>query len=254
MKPILPLVLSAVLLSSCSKYEYLKISSGDTSLMQDQKFNAGNDSIQIIYGFYGKGGPIEITVVNNLAKGVTVDWQKTMLITDKKTIPVYIPAAQIQGQVQKSVSVNGQSSIDASMSPVLLTQFIPPKSSVTVTGVNLLSNINPRPGKQGLKKEKAASGSFNLRVKRATYSKENSPASFRLYLSLADEEGGKINFDRSFFISEFLATQARPNQLFSKTRPGNEPFTKQRTATRTITGLLLATAAVLTIGMIASGQ
>ena len=73
-----------MLFSSCSTYYYSTLSSSEGVAEKDDfgDFVYENDSVKVVYSFFGYNLPIHITVINNSDQPLYVDWQRSALIID----------------------------------------------------------------------------------------------------------------------------------------------------------------------------
>ena len=70
------------MLCSCSTYYYSTLSSTEGLVEKDDfgDFIYENDSVKVVYSFFGYNLPIKILVINNSNQPLYVDWQRSALI------------------------------------------------------------------------------------------------------------------------------------------------------------------------------
>ena len=232
-------VLSVVALfcmSSCSSYYYSVLESNDAvgEKNDDKDFVIENDSVCIYYCFYGEDAPISITVYNKMDEPLFVDWQRSALIIDDVATSYYQENAPIQGQTESSSYGDSfswsrrYSSTDAYSSGSFAGQialpkgvsFIPPRSKVESTPLRLTNFPFDRIPKGAYTTQKfAKSNSDVVNVKVKKFTEDDSPLSFRSYLSLYTanpENGGKnySSYESSFYVAQLIKTGNVPPASF----------------------------------------
>ena len=86
-------------LNACSSYYYSMLSSdkGIVGVNEYNDFVQENDSVRIIYNFYGEDAPVRITVFNKLDEPMYIDWQRSSLIIGDKAVSYYKEVMPVQG-------------------------------------------------------------------------------------------------------------------------------------------------------------
>lgn len=223
---IFTLLASLFLLSSCSSYQYLKVSSDNISSRTDnQDLVSENDSVRITYNFNGYKGPVTITVLNKSERGLEIDWKKSSLIVGDKSEAYYKPEWQINGHSGSILFTNATSTtINATVTREEGTEFLPPHTAVTRSAHYIKPN-----GSFGMPanavEEKVKIEGISKKLKKGTYTKENSPLIFRSYLtfkSVSDNQSFAI--DHSFYVSEIMETVLSPDLIWSSGQKEGDSF------------------------------
>ena len=97
-------------LNACSSYYYSMLSS-DKRIVGVNEYNdfvQENDSVRIIYNFYGEDAPVRITVFNKLDEPMYIDWQRSSLIIGDKAVSYYKEVMPVQGDVESYSCCTGQ--------------------------------------------------------------------------------------------------------------------------------------------------
>src|SRR5690348_2528150 len=103
MVKILPIAVMALLLfSSCSTYQYTTVSSSSLDMNDLQEFEFVNDTVRIIYNFYGENAPVTITVENKLKVPIFIDWHNSSLILNGRSVSYAPSQINIEGTTNAS--------------------------------------------------------------------------------------------------------------------------------------------------------
>lgn len=231
------IVLLLLFLTSCSRYsyQYLQFSSNEPA-RQSELFIVENDTFRIVYDFRGEDAPVKIAIVNKSKKPIEVDWDKSFLYKDSRSV------ALSSNKLSRSVpdELKEQTKIPK-------TEFIMPNASLfricgTVSKGHFLKNTGFQ-----YKSETIAVGEGNRKIKKANIDIEKSPLLFSISLSLRPAEAPPVTIERAFYVSEIVATTIAPQKL--------PPHLQSRQAvlqrhTLTGTGLVIAgTAATIVIAV-----
>ena len=215
-----------VLFASCSVYQHVRLAS-DTQKNEQSAFVIDNDSINIMYSFYGQGGPIYMELFNKLDKPFYIDWGKSSLIINGQSFSLWKDEARMSGTstefkiIPQNDIVNSISNIDGSIVRNDKVTFIPPQSKIVVNSYTLHSTFFNTPEQAG-EKMKFYTTQGKREARKFSFSKEDSPLNFRIFLSLSmDESFNKpFHFDNSFWVSDYFTTSATPKAL--GVCPGNQ--------------------------------
>jgi hypothetical protein len=210
--PILILA-SITLFSSCSKYQYMVVSSDDTPFVKGRHFQVENDTFRIVYNFSGYGGPLQVAVVNKSKGMMEVDWEKSFFITGDKSRPLFRPSAKIEGEIEPDPVNDRTFSLSGQVRTSAIREYIPPATSLNrVCGAVSGQFINTETYK--MRREKVNVKGFSRKIRRVSLEKNESPVVFRVYLTLGVEKGeDPVIVDRSFYVSELIATKVSPDDM-----------------------------------------
>ena len=209
---------------SCTTFQYVTVSSTGVAKNDRKEFVVENDSLQLVYNFSGHNGPIKVSILNKLDVPVYIDWQRSALIVNDKTVP-YAPAeVKIEGSYSGGTytsryghygSSSGSIQATAYLPPTV--DFIPPKASINKTTINISGGYNLYiPDADFQKVKYPVVDGFTVNVKKAAFTEDNSPLRFRSFISYSvGESGTKLyTFEHSFFASEVLSSGSSPEMLF----------------------------------------
>jgi hypothetical protein len=213
MRTVIPILASVFFFSSCSRYQYMVISSDDTPFVNGKYFEVENDTFRVVYNFSGYGGPLQLSVINKSKAMMEVDWEKSFFITGNKSRQLFTPASKIEGEVERETSDGRTFSLSGSLLQQSQKQYIPPGTAVSkVCGEVAGRFINTETYK--MHREKVNVKGFSKKIRRVSLDKQESPVNFRVYLTLRPEDGKyPVVIDRSFFISELVATKVAPDDM-----------------------------------------
>jgi hypothetical protein len=187
MKKYFLLVSCFVLLSGCSKYQYIFI---DSHLTQNEKkeFLVENDTVSIKYSFAGVNFPITVSIFNKLQQPLYIDWGRSVVILNGK---------QISGPFDHDGQIN----------------FIAPKSGVTVISNSLRKqffdvDINDP-------KINVILTGGSMKGVRYAYDEKSTPLFFRNVLALTTNEdfSAPTFYDYSFWVSDVVQTASGPTSM-----------------------------------------
>lgn len=209
---------------SCTTFQYVTVSSSGVTKNDRNEFVVENDSLQLIYNFSGQNGPIKVSIYNKLDVPVYIDWQRSALIVNDKTVP-YVPGeVKIEGSFSGSTytsryshygSTSGSIQATAYLPPTV--DFIPPRAIINKTTINITSGYNAYiPDADFQKVKYPVVDGFTVNVKKAAFTEGNSPLHFRSFISYAvGESSTKLyTFEHSFFVSEVISSGSSPEMLF----------------------------------------
>ena len=205
MVKIIPIAVMAFLIfSSCSTYQYATISSSTLSMNGLQEFEFENDTVRIIYNFYGENAPVTITIKNKLSVPIFVDWHNS------------------------SLNLNGRS---VSYAPPQMPQsddFVPPHSYLTRNPIGITNTfIENVPAKAYQKVQYSITEGYRIPVKAVVFTEGSSPLLFKSYLSLSigNRDAWPVAYEHSFFVSQLLRSKKGPGTMWSNgNHRGNQYF------------------------------
>lgn len=210
---------SVVLLASCTSYQHVRLA-GDTALTDQSEFLFENDSMRIIYSFTGYGGPIHMEVFNKLNKPFYVDMRKSALIRNGNSISLWKDVSNLNGTATEYKAippndyVNSTSYMNGTMVRKDNITIIPPQSKIIIDSYILRNSSFDTPEQAG---EKTAfhTASGNITATKFSFSKDDSPLNFRIFLSFAIEDTSNIPFyiDNDFWVADYFTSHASPRSL-----------------------------------------
>jgi len=196
---LLSLFTSIIILSGCSRYQYISISS-DLYQNEKKEFVMENDTVLLKYTFAGKNFPITISIFNKLLRPIYVDLGRSTVIIN-------------------NFQINGPFYHDGQF------DFIAPRSYVTLTSNPLndqFININP---KDSIKNVPIASDLGE----NYSFNENTTPLYFRNILALTPNEDYSYPtfFDYSFWVSNVLQTMNGPASMTYN--PSNQFYIRKKT-------------------------
>lgn len=246
---IILLLASLLSLSSCAHYQYLSISSDTLKPNGRNELVMESDTLDIIYNFHGKGGPVTVTIYNRSMKALQVDWKRSALIIGGKPLVYY--DAQMQVNRIPGTSWRSGDPLVATISSDNSIDFIPPGSSISRGG--LMLSAYPLPAGH-LKEETISKNGFKSRIRQADYTPDDSPLPFRSYITFIHGPAGSEEFvvDHSFYVSQIVETHSAPALNWDQDPDkGNEFYLKSLSRTQGAGALIAGVA--LTTFIIARG-
>jgi hypothetical protein len=213
MKSAILLLLSALLLTACSDFQYAVIDS-------NVKKSAGrivfeNDSVQITYKFSGNNGPAVIGLYNKLSVPLYVNWQRSSLIIQGESVSRVPESAGFSATATTYnwTRWNNTTTTDISgnIQQPVQTGFIPPNSYIQSQPVYLLNEFSVPTEDM---KSRRMTGYASV-VKYKIFDSEDSPLVFRSYItvSASPDFSNPIAYDHKFWVSEVVRTAISPPSM-----------------------------------------
>lgn len=234
------------LFSSCSTYYVSKLNSPDLSKDEETgAFTFENDSVQISYNFFGENGPISIHVFNKLNEPLYIDWQRSALIVDGQATSYMGDNLEINGKSSSSAlsystfndwraSVSSGSFSGTAKIPRELT-FIPPKAKVMKTQLKLANPFYENIADSDYKMVDLATldGAIH-KIKIRNFSADNTPLSFRSYLTFYvlnkdTQEAKNLVFEQDFYVNQVSKLTVNPNNILSYRNKRGDVFFNKKT-------------------------
>lgn len=210
--------------SSCTTYYYSLIDTNEwrVTKMDNGDFIQDNDTVSIIYCFYGENLPIEITIKNKLDQPLFLDWQQSALVIDDATTSYYNRNITVRGEIHSNTytyrdflfqnsnysELFGSFAAQATMPEGVA--FIPPQATINTTPVTLTDFYFERIPNEAFQKAKypVRDGSTKS-VKMVNFTEEESPLRFKSYLTLYTitpngVRDKQIVSEQSFYISRLM--------------------------------------------------
>ncbi|MCS3800217.1 hypothetical protein [Niastella sp. OAS944] len=268
MVKILPIAVMAVLLfSSCSTYQYATVSSSNLDMNDLQEFEFVNDTVRIVYNFYGENAPVTITVENKLRVPIFIDWHNSSLIVNGRSVSYAPRQINIEGTAYGNSynygnggggysSGTGNLSAVASLPPSV--DFVPPYSYFTRNPIGITNNfIDEVPDEAYQKVQYSVTDGYSIPVKAAVFTETSSPLRLRSYLSLSigNRDAFPVAYEHSFFVSQLIQSNQGPGTMWMNgNHRGNQYFVMKASrggaAAGTVVGGLLG--GILIIGAVAN--
>lgn len=208
-----------ILLTGCISYQHVRLS-GDVELTDQSEFLFENDSLRILYSFAGYQGPIHMEIFNKLNKPFYVDMRKSALISNGKSTGLWKDVSMLNGSATEykvnppNAYVNSTSSINGTMVRKDHITFIPPQSKIVIDSYILRYRLFKTPEKTG-EKTSFHTTSGNKRATKYSFSREDSPLNFRIFLSFGMDDTAYTPFyiDNGFWVSDYFKSHASPRLL-----------------------------------------
>lgn len=239
MKKLLLIAGVLFLLSSCSTYYYSTLSSAEGTVEKDDfgDFIYENDSVKVVYSFFGYNLPIKILVINNSDQPLYVDWQRSALILDDVATNYKQNKVTFDGSIEtNTLNYNRNfSTTEGSYSGNLTlpegVSFIPPKSKIEHVPMTLGDFRFDKISNKSFTRKIFARGDLSpTKIKTMHFAEFNSPLRFRSYLTLyygsIDPEKSKpFVLDQDFYISEVMKSgDIKPEDVFGYTNERGDFF------------------------------
>lgn len=222
---------------SCTTFQYVTVSSSGIAKNNRNEFVVENDSLQLVYNFSGFRGPVKISIYNKLNVPVYIDWQRSAIIENDRTVP-YVPGeVNIEGSFQGSSYNSKYSGYGVSGGNLQATaflpstvDFIPPRASINKTTICITNGYNELLPDADFPKLKyrVANGS-TVNVKKSSFTEATSPLRFRSFITYSVGESGTrlFTFEHSFFASEVMSSFNSPEMLLINSNSrGDQYFSK----------------------------
>jgi hypothetical protein len=251
MRTLIPIAFLFLLFTSCTKYQYLTLSSENTRHNPRNQFVAENDSFRIVYDFYGFDSPLWLSVTNKQPSLLEVDWSRSFIIRGGKPEPLFKPGGALTGELEREAS-SRSTLINASLVQSSPVEMVPQGATISKEGGKIWPFRKPVNIKRSdMKREKIKVQGFKKKIWKAASAKEMAPINFRIYLTLnPGKERVPVVIDRSFHVSGLVESRVEP-QYMPTHGHGNVMVIKGPTRFRKM-GFLIAGAILIGGGVIAS--
>lgn len=222
MRILTPLILLLAFLSGCSSYQYLTVDSPQVQKNPQHQLTWENDTLRIIYAFNGYGGPLRISIYNKTTQPLYVNWKKSAIIRDQRSIALYDPQVNFSGSTDGAGyrlgrNVNTSSTFSGSFDLPDGVDFIPPSSSISKGLLSLLRtgplliHIPDSIHQQAI----TQNNGFKIRYKEVTLDEVQSLIRFRSYFTfvLGLNNGREFAETQSFYVRKVVETSEAPEFL-----------------------------------------
>ena len=215
-------IIIVLFLSGCNVYQMVSLSS-DLPLNGKFQFLMENDSVNIVYSFNGQSGPIHIELYNKLDKPLYIDWAKCALVIKEQSYSLWNDEATINGnalefKVEPNNTIKSIASFDGTISRQEKVTFIPPHTKISRDSYTVCSTIIDNSGKpyENIKLYTEKEEYSEYKAKKVTFSKEDSPLTFSIFLSVSDNENFNhpMQFNSNFWGSSFFNTKFKRATLY----------------------------------------
>jgi hypothetical protein len=233
-------------------YQYSTVSSNGMGRNERNEFVYENDSLRLVYNFYGKDAPVNITIHNKLQVPLYIDWLRSALILNDRTVTYSPNEVKINGSYHGGSYNFGNRSgwevtgghIHASASLPPSVDFMPPRTILTKNPLAISREyVENIPDTAFHRLRYAGAEGMTVSVKRATFSEETSPLRFRSFLTyMVGEAAAKPqSLEHSFYVSEIMNSGQGPgNLMFNSDRRGNQFYTSKANPAGVAVGTLFA--------------
>jgi len=217
-----------LILSSCSKYQYVSISSYLQS-NENKDFFCENDTIKLKYSFSGENFRMKITVFNKLQQPIFIDWAKSSVIINEE-------AAEYPFQEEQ------------------IAKYVAPQSYYTFSTNSFLDQfitIEPNDSTANL-------GSFvkgeNGKWEKHSFGESISPIFFTNILAITTHEDltSTRYFENSFWVSEILQTPTSPSSITNL--QNNQFYIRKPTGFGNFMGYSVSLAVILILAILNQGE
>ncbi|WP_207513199.1 hypothetical protein [Longitalea luteola] len=254
----LPLLALFPFCISCSYYQYSTVSSDRLTKNDKNEFVLENDTLRLVYNFCGRNAPVNITIQNKLQVPVYIDWQRSALVLNDKTVTYAPNELKIDGSYRGGSYNFGRSGygvnsghIQASASLPPTVDFIPPTAFLTKNPLVITNRYIDSIPETAFKRTKYAPvEGLSVTVNRAAFTKETSPLRFRSFLTymVGEPTARPQSIEHSFYVSEMMNTFTGPGtMLINKDRLGNQFYVSKSTGAGTALGVIAGAAAVAVV-------
>lgn len=228
--PLTVILVSLLAFSSCYSYQYITLDSAEVTKDDSKNFTWENDTLRLVYSYYGPGGPLWMSITNKLDKPMYINWKKSAIIYEGKSVSLYSGNVRMTGSFDVSRVYNSTSgSLASSFNVPEGMDFIPPAShidkSVQVYATDRLVYKNKLTSKPQILKAKSSTGPSSYTYTQYSFDQASSPMHFSNYLTfvLGSNNATEISVSHSFYIQKVMLSSTSPG-LFSLYRRQGDMF------------------------------
>lgn len=258
----LPLFAILPFFVSCATYQYSTVSSNGVGRNEKNEFVYENDSLRLVYNFYGANGPVNITIHNKLQVPVYIDWLRSALIVNNKAVSYSPNEMKINGSYHGgSYNFGNRSGFEASSGHIHANaslppsvDFMPPRTFLTKNPLAINNQkIDTIPDTIFHRIRFVPVEGLTVSAKRASFTEETSPLRFRSFLTyMVGEASAKPqSIEHSFYVSEIMNTGTAPSSMMlNSDYRGNQFYTSKASEA----GVAIGTLAIGTVIVAAAAQ
>jgi hypothetical protein len=232
-------------ISSCKTYVQVYETKAVNSELQNECYIYENDSLKITYTFWAQNGVLAFALYNKLDKPIYLDWKKSAYINNTIKLNYWNDEMQSSTISYGNYSYNGPDlrpgQISGNTKNISATNtvkperisFIPPKSNLYKSQFNLLPFPISLNTDASFSEEVLNSNTVvKTKVFTTNYTKENTPLTFRNYLTFSYSEDFKTEFyiDNEFYVESIKEMNFKHFEKTSYDKNMNEtksyPFKK----------------------------
>lgn len=235
MKNIL-LISICLIAASCKStyYQLVTLESSNEDLMANNMIFK-DSLITISYDFYSPSGLIEYTIRNNYEKPVYIDWKNSMIIkSDQGQFVYWKDVSTLNGKTSgyevqwNSWLSTNRGSLKGTISTPERITILPPNMEVTVSKYVISNNQFETETEEAQVSEHETNyydTDKKQEVRIYEYDKEETPTTFRVYLTMALSEDfdEPLYYDFDFWISEIMEMSGK--QLVGSDKPEHPKHT-----------------------------
>lgn len=248
----LPLFAILPFFISCSTYQYATISSNGVGRNEKNEFVFENDSLRLVYNFCGKDAPVNITIQNKLPVPIYIDWLRSALIVNDRTVSYSPNEVKINGSYHGGSYNFGNRSqwevtgghINANASLPATVDFMPPKTILTKNPLAISNNfIDTIPDIAFQRQKYPVAEGMTVLVKKAIFTEDTSPLRFRSFMTfmVGEATAKPQSIEHSFYVSEIMNSGQGPQNIMANyEQRGNQYYTSKANATGVAIGTLAA--------------
>ncbi len=220
----LPIFLLAFIFYACSPKVQVVTLHSDAVSLKDNKFVYDTDSLRITYNFQGANGVIRMNIYNKLSVPLYIDWKRSAFIKGKEKFDYWVDEAYFQGVYGGVTATDLRPSLnrynqflysynrgffEGALRKEEQISFIPPKTEISQSRFRVAPGKGwSLPSAQGTVEEVdvilSGSDSKKKELVRYTFSNQNTPLSFRNFLTLSTDAQFRTEFhiDTPFYASQ----------------------------------------------------
>lgn len=217
--------------------------------LRDDQWVHENDTVAVLYGFYGSGGHMSFAILNKSPRPLYINWKTSALVLNGQRMQYWTDATRVSGSastrtvsstfsvtdsdwawIARSVtSIRSESHFEGVMARDEMVTSLPPQSYIGFIRYRLASDIIASSGRGVIEKEES-NPKRPLRkekVKMMAFSKQDSPVRFRnfLQLSFSEEMSDAFYVDDEFWVNVVLDMSYRHFQgEFKPAYPGGRKY------------------------------
>ena len=210
MKNLLFIILATLLFSSCSTtYYYSKLSTNNNHISRtsESDFVAENDTLYIIYSFFGENAPINIGVYNKINQPIYVDWSQSALVMGN------VAETQVPQNLAKNRFRNSHILYEEDVVIPQNVEVVSPQTQVDYTSYNLEYFPFESISKEHYQKQPFAriNKPDLVDVNAAKFNEGESPLRFQSYITVYTfdpdtHKSNRMTFKQSFYLSDLMKT------------------------------------------------
>lgn len=218
MKLICLLVAPFVFISCMPNVQLYETKTTSPMKVEKNAYTYENDSVKIVYTFWGEAGKLSYTIFNKLSVPLYVDWKKSSYVRNSQKLDYWLDMSTTKSVSKSNAAIAYGTIYGASFNNSTTVKpeqivFIAPRSTITKDQYLLLPNTKTTFAKNQLTETQSRTDNKKktIKIKYRTYTEESSILIFRNFITIStsDKFEKEAYIDNGFYICKVSEMDAK---------------------------------------------